>query len=119
MTVLAFCLFSLFHHHIEEESATCAEAFRLDPNLTLAALHDLLDYEEAKANTLTVKISSAVKLTKLLKQVGYILCGDAYSGIFNRHLKSAIPLSVAYLDLDTSLLCELKRIFYKIYHDLQ
>ena len=86
----------MFHHHIEEESASCAEAFRLDPNLTFIALHYLLDYEEAKSNTLTVMISGSVKLTKLLKQVGYILSGDAYSGVFDGHLKSAIPLTVAY-----------------------
>ena len=73
----------LVHWHANAEKGALIDTSRLDTDGASTLLHYLLDYGQAKADTITIEARSAAKLSELSKKFWHVLAYDTDTRVFN------------------------------------
>ena len=84
-----------------------AEAIWNDGDLPATFLHNLLHYDQPKADPIAVHLCSTMQLPKFWEKFGEIAAFYACACISHMHHEKLIVLLVAHLDFNTAMTCEL------------
>ena len=95
-----------------------SQALRLNVDEATALLDYLVHNGKAQAYAFVVHLSRAMQLAETSEELRDVIRSYTGACIPNSHLKALVLLSVALLNLDEALLCELDRIFHQVNEDL-
>ena len=109
---------SLFHAEVDSEAASLVDTIWVSSYISIVGLSNLLDNGEAKAETLAIHRSCALRFAEARKDLRDVFSVDTDPSVLNANTEILLVFLEERADKYDSTLCKLDRVPHKVHQDL-